>query len=113
MKLALARRHNGKMTALGPEGSKFQSRFQQTPPYMGPVARLTITSYHTPSRWCSTKFGEKRRVSAEASSSSSDCSSKLQGASLNSPRVALKRDVRKTKLNSKQRGIRFKKDIEM
>ncbi|GBL87373.1 hypothetical protein AVEN_118326-1 [Araneus ventricosus] len=45
------------------------------------------------------KFGEG--VPAQVSSSSSDRGSKLRGPSQNSPRVASKRDVNETKLNSR------------
>ncbi|GBM67437.1 hypothetical protein AVEN_265393-1 [Araneus ventricosus] len=61
------------------------------PPCTGPVARLIIRSGQTSSGGVTRKFGEG--VPAQVSSSSSDCGSKLRGPSLNSPRVAAKRDV--------------------
>ncbi|GBN26961.1 hypothetical protein AVEN_239638-1 [Araneus ventricosus] len=67
-------------------GSKPDST--EDPLCMEPVARQIIRSGQTSSCWCGAEAWP-----AQVPSSSSDSSSKLRGKSLNSPRVASKRDV--------------------
>ncbi|GBN56255.1 hypothetical protein AVEN_213548-1 [Araneus ventricosus] len=62
--------------------------------------RFSIPSKQRPLAGVVRKFEEV--VPAQVSSSSSDRGSKLRGPSQNSPRVASKRDVNKTKLNQNQ-----------
>ncbi|GBL95307.1 hypothetical protein AVEN_166478-1, partial [Araneus ventricosus] len=83
---------SGKVSTSGPEGRRFETRFHRRSTVYG--ARCTLN--HT--QWKNVlPFGVARKlgegVPAQASSSSSDRGSKLRGPSLNSPRVASKRDV--------------------
>ncbi|GBN26488.1 hypothetical protein AVEN_61561-1 [Araneus ventricosus] len=66
----------------------------------GAHCMLNHTVIKQPPSGVEQKLGEGRRVPAQVSSSSSDHSSKLQGASQNNPFVASKQDVNITKLIS-------------
>ncbi|GBM20848.1 hypothetical protein AVEN_224099-1 [Araneus ventricosus] len=78
---------SGKVSALGTEGSRFETRFHRRSAVYWAYSKLTQgLGDQTSSRWCD---GEAwNGVPAQVSSSSSDQSSKLRGPSQNNPRVA-------------------------
>ncbi|GBN72203.1 hypothetical protein AVEN_148277-1 [Araneus ventricosus] len=82
----------GKVSTSGPKGRRLDTRFHRRSAVYG--ACCHAKSYAVAKRspvGVARKFGEG--VPAQVSTSSSDRSSELRGPSLNSPRVASKRDV--------------------
>nr|GBM71797.1 hypothetical protein AVEN_84168-1 [Araneus ventricosus] len=86
------RRPSGKVSALGQEGSRLETRFHRS--VWGLLHAKSYVVAKRPPAGVAWKLGEG--VSAQASSSSSDRGSKLRGPSQTSPRVASKRDVNVT-----------------
>ncbi|GBM49989.1 hypothetical protein AVEN_210098-1 [Araneus ventricosus] len=85
---------NRRVSASGPEGSKFETDSAENPPCIWAYCILSYTQgdKSAPAGVVG-KFGGKG-VSTQVSSSSSDRCSKLRGSSSkNSPRVASKRDT--------------------
>ncbi|GBL73004.1 hypothetical protein AVEN_128173-1 [Araneus ventricosus] len=83
---------SGKVSTSGPEGRRLETRFHRRSAVYG--ARRTPNHTQWPNALPLVRRGSlKRGVPAQVSSSSSDRGSKLRGPSLNSPRVASKRDV--------------------
>ncbi|GBM61983.1 hypothetical protein AVEN_201300-1 [Araneus ventricosus] len=77
---------SGKVPALGPEGSWFETRFHRRYAVYG--ARCTLNHTQWPNDLPLVWRGSLEGVPAQASSSSSDGGSKLRSPSQNSPRVA-------------------------
>ncbi|GBM55794.1 hypothetical protein AVEN_109237-1 [Araneus ventricosus] len=92
------KRPSGKVAGLGPEGSRFETRFHRRSVLYW--ACCTLNHRHGSTRATAgvvRKFGEG--VPAQVSFSSSGLGSKLRDLSQNSPRVALKWDTNITKLD--------------